>query len=269
MMLTSSTWSRGQRKGSLPCEPGNTPPCGNHTRSRPHHSCGMMRVRPRAEATAIASRICRSWKFTSLKWLFVEARVPEKPCPPCWMSAGGTCGSYQSRPPGGSQCSGSVSRHSMNSRMRWRLPSVPQNWKVACTAKGLTPCASCIRCTKKVCPDPKRETGRTPAATLPLYPLHSRVCGSLWVEPLRTMSLKAFWSHRLGSFSIALLHCTASAVTSGVALKYMMPMLKGPPAWGNFSSPSSPCGVVLARWSLDVRTSAPGCLLMNSVGSRM
>lgn len=54
----SSTWSRGQRKGSSRAEPGMVPVWGAHHRSAPHHMSGITSVLPSTLAIASAFRNC-------------------------------------------------------------------------------------------------------------------------------------------------------------------------------------------------------------------
>ena len=63
--------------------------------------------------------------------------------------------------------------HSRLSLMRWRFPGVPENWKVACTTYGCRPITSAMRCTKKVCPLQKVDTGKMPMRSFPSKPLNT------------------------------------------------------------------------------------------------
>lgn len=56
----SKMWSKGQGKGSCREEPGMLPSWGAHHLSMPHHSCGMISVRFRLLAIAMAMRTCNT-----------------------------------------------------------------------------------------------------------------------------------------------------------------------------------------------------------------
>lgn len=58
--------------------------------------------------------------------------------------------------------------------MRWRLPGVPENWKVACTTYGCSFSLNGMRCVKNVCPLQNMDTGRMPNLYFPSYPLQSQ-----------------------------------------------------------------------------------------------
>ena len=62
----------GQTYGFCRLECGIVPPCGAHHRSQPQTMRGRTSVRPSACASAIASRICMIWWFTSAKWPSLE-----------------------------------------------------------------------------------------------------------------------------------------------------------------------------------------------------
>jgi len=84
----------------------------------------------------------------------------------------------------------------MRSRKRCRLPGVPENWNVACTAYGSRPARSAMRCAKNVCPPANSATGRMPMRRLPSYTLrrahpqfiHPRAPG---VAPMQTPAARA------------------------------------------------------------------------------
>mmetsp|Transcript_13257 Transcript_13257/g.34345 ORF Transcript_13257/g.34345 Transcript_13257/m.34345 type:complete len:350 (-) Transcript_13257:1396-2445(-) len=129
----SKMWSIGQGKGSWKCEPGMTPECGAHQRSRPHHSSGITSARPSASEMAMPFRTCRIWWLASAKWPTVPLTFMEEGEGPARPSISrGRSRSKDRKPPGRSKYS-SGSSHISFSRKRCRLPGVPLNWKVACT----------------------------------------------------------------------------------------------------------------------------------------
>mmetsp|Transcript_12257 Transcript_12257/g.42524 ORF Transcript_12257/g.42524 Transcript_12257/m.42524 type:complete len:231 (+) Transcript_12257:602-1294(+) len=156
--------------------------------------------------------------------------------------------------------------------MRWRLPSVPLYWNVACTAYACSPKRSCSRCTKKVCPLEKPTTGSAPISTRPSYarmsPPSNLSCDR-HVSPRILSVLNAFWSHTFGSRSIASTHSEAMAVAFGVARIHMIPMLLAVAHMWCSRRPLPERPDVLCSWSVLTSRSAVGKRRKCGSGSRI